>query len=193
MIDALQRHPIRILSYCILSNHWHFVVWPHADGDLSNYFRWLAHTHAIRWRVSHRTVGYGHVYHGRFKSFPIQSDDHLLTVCRYVERNPLAAGLVRRAQLWRWGSLWTMTHGDDAIKALLSPWPVQRPDDWIDRVNAALTAKELNRVRVSIDRGRPYGGDAWVKRTVRELHLQHTVRSEGRPRAPGKLSSSKRD
>ena len=56
-------------------------------------------------------------------------------------------------------------HGDEAIKGLISPWPVERPEDWTDRVNAASSAKELDRVRVSVERGRPYGGDAWVSRT----------------------------
>ena len=99
MVEAHQRQPIRILSYCVLSNHWHFVVWPEEDGQLTDFFRRLAQTHAVRWRVSHRTVGYGHLYQGRFKSFPVQSDDHLLGLLRYVERNPLSAGLVERAQL----------------------------------------------------------------------------------------------
>ena len=92
MVEAHERQPIRILSYCVLSNHWHFVVWPEEDGQLTDFFRRLAHTHAMRWRVSHRTVGYGHLYQGRFKSFPVQSDDHLLGLLRYVERNPLSAG-----------------------------------------------------------------------------------------------------
>jgi REP-associated tyrosine transposase len=90
MIEAHQRHPIHILSYCVLSNHWHFAVWLDADGLMTAFFRWLAHTHAMSWRVAHRTVGYGHPYQGRFKSFPVQSDEHLLTVLRYIEWN--AAG-----------------------------------------------------------------------------------------------------
>ena len=76
MVEAHLRQPIRILSYCVLSNHWHFVAWPDEDGQLTDFFRRLAHRHAIGWRVSHRTVGYGHLYQGRFKSFPVQSDDH---------------------------------------------------------------------------------------------------------------------
>ncbi len=182
MVEAHQRHPIRILSYCVLSNHWHFVVWPDEDGQVTDFFRWLAHTHAMRWRVSHRTVGHGPLYQGRFKSFPVQRDDHLLGLLRYVERNPVSAGLVERAQLWRWGSLWSRAHGGEEIKTLLSPWPVDRPANWTARVNAALTAKELDRVRVSIARGRPYGEDEWVRKTVSQLGLQHTVRPEGRPR-----------
>src|SRR5579863_3395186 len=125
MIEAHERHPIRILSYCVLSHHWHFVVWPEEDRQLTQFFRWLAHTHAMRWRVSHRTVGHGHLYQGRFKSFPVQCDDHLLSLLRYVERSPLSAGLVTRAQHWRWGSLFSRVRGEKAIKALLSPWPVQ--------------------------------------------------------------------
>jgi len=74
MIEAHQRHPIRILSYCVLSNHWHFVVWPEAEGQVSAFFRWLAHTHAMRWRVAHRTVGYGHIYQGRCS--PMSPADH---------------------------------------------------------------------------------------------------------------------
>jgi putative transposase len=181
MVEAHQRHPIRILSYCVLSNHWHFVVWPEADGQVTAFFRWLAHTHAMRWRVAHRTVGYGPLYQGRFKSFPVQSDDHLLTVLRYVERNAVGAGRVTRAQDWRWSSLWGRKHGDDALKGILSPWPVERPVDWIARVNAPLSAKELRQLRVSLERGRPFGADEWVKRTASEQRLEHTVRPEGRP------------
>jgi putative transposase len=182
MVETHERRPIRILSYCVLSNQWQFVVWPEEDGQLTGFFRRLAHTHAMRWRVSHRTVGYGHVYQGRFKSFPAQSDGHLLALLRHVEQSPLSAGLVQSAQEWRWGSLWSRAHGEKEIKALLSPWPVKRPPNWATRVNTSLNAKELDRVRVSLERGRPYGGDEWVRQTVKELGLEHTVRPEGRPR-----------
>jgi putative transposase len=182
MVEAHQKHPIRILSYCIMSNHWHFVVWPETDGQLTQFFRWLAHTHAMRWRVSHRTVGYGHLYQGRFKSFPAQSDDHLLSLLRYVERFPLSAGLVEKAQLWRWGSLWSRVHGEKALRAILSPWPAERPANWTARVSRPLTATEHGRLRLSIERGQPYGDDDWVKQTVQKLGLEHTVRPEGRPR-----------
>src|SRR5947209_773104 len=81
--EAVERHPLRILSYCIMGNHWHFVAWPRRDGELTAFFRWLTHTHAMRWRVAHHTVGYGHLYQGRFKSFPVQpAAEHLRAVCR---------------------------------------------------------------------------------------------------------------
>ena len=181
IIEAHQRHPIRILSYCVLSNHWNFAVWPETDGQVTAFFRWLAHTHAMRWRVAHRTVGYGPLYQGRFKSFPVQSDEHLLTVLRYIERNALSAGLVERAEQWRWSSLWARRNGDDAPKSILGPWPVERPRDWTRRVNAPLSAKELGQLRVSLARGRPFGEPAWVQRMATELRLEHTVRPQGRP------------
>jgi putative transposase len=184
MVECYERHPIRILSYGVLSNHWHFADWPKTDDQVPAFFRWLAHTHAMRWRVAHRTVGDGPVYQGRLKSFPVQSDEHLLTVLRFVERNPLGAGLVARAEHWHWSSLWARTHGDDAIKGILSPWPVQRPVDWTRRVNAALSARELGRLRVSVARGQPFGENEWVKRMVRAHRLEHTVRPQGRPPKP---------
>jgi putative transposase len=76
IIEAQERHLIRILSSCVMSNHWPFAVRPEADGQVTDFFRWLAHTHAMRWRVAHRTVGYGPLDQGRFKSFPVQSDEH---------------------------------------------------------------------------------------------------------------------
>lgn len=66
MIEAQERHPTRLLAWCLMKNHWHFVVWPRKDDELTALMRWLAHTHAMRWHVSHNTVGSGHLYQGRF-------------------------------------------------------------------------------------------------------------------------------
>jgi putative transposase len=126
-------------------------------------------------------VGHGPLYQGRFKSYPVQSDEHALTVLRYVERIALGAGLVDRAEQWRWGGLWARRHGDGAIKGILSPWPVERPKDWLRRVNTPSNAKELRRLRMSIERGQPYGEEGWVKRTAIALGLEHTIRPQGRP------------
>ena len=181
MVEAYRRHPLGILAYCILSNHWHFVVWPNADGQVTDYFRWLAHTHAMRWRVAHRTVGYGHLYQGRFKSFPVQSDEHLLTVARYVERNALGAGLVARAEQWPYGSLYARSQLADPTGGNLTKWPIERPANWVERVNTPLSAGELKRLHLSVARTRPFGDDDWTDRTARRLGLEHTLRAEGRP------------
>lgn len=181
MLEAHRHVPMRILSYCLLSTHWHFVAWPREDGELSDFFRRLAHTHAMRWRVSHRTVGYGHLYQGRFKSFAVQTDEHLLTVSRYVERNALSAKLVERAEDWRWGSLWTRRYGRPEMRELLVDGPVDRPRNWTALVNQPLTERELSRLKPSLERGRPFGDERWLARSVKTLDLQHTIRREGRP------------
>jgi len=90
--QARARVPMRVLAFCLMPNHWHLVVWPHADRDLSEFCRWLTVTHTQRWHAHHHTAGTGPLYQGRFKSFPIEEDEHYLTVCRYVERNALRAG-----------------------------------------------------------------------------------------------------
>lgn len=87
------------------------------------------------WHAHHHTSGTGHLYQGRFKSFPVQSDDHLYTVLRYVERNAVRAELVERAEDWRWSSVWRRKHGDAESQAILARWPIERPRNWLWRVN----------------------------------------------------------
>ena len=146
---------------------------------MTEFFRWLAHTHAMRWRVAHHTVGYGPLYQGRYKSFPVQPGGPLLRVCRYVERNALTAGLVKRAEDWRWSSLWVRQQGTEEQQRVLHQWPTRRPADWVDRVNDRLTKKELARWSLSLSRSQPFGDDGWTAQTVQQLGLEHTVRSEG--------------
>ena len=94
--EAVERTEMRLLAYCVMPNHWHLVVWPREDGELSRFTGWLTLTHTQRWHAHRHTTGSGHLYQGRFKSFPVQDDEHFLTVCRYVERNALRANLVER-------------------------------------------------------------------------------------------------
>src|SRR5260370_40110639 len=103
--EAHARYGTRILAYCVLPNHWHLVLWPQRDGELSRFVGWLTLTHTQRWHAHRHSAGSGHLYQGRFKSFPVQEDDHLLTVLRYGDRNPLRANLVGAAGEWHWASL----------------------------------------------------------------------------------------
>jgi len=163
-------------------NHWHLVLWPREGEELSEFMRWLTVTHSQRWHAHHRTAGTGPVYQGRFKSFPIQQDHHLLTVCRYVERNALRAGLVRRAENWQWGSLWRRTRGKAEDRAMLLPmddWPAPPPRNWRAAVNRAA---ELEVLRRSVIRGAPFGHATWQKRIAVKLGLESTLRPRGRPK-----------
>lgn len=180
--EAIRRTGIRLSAYCVMPNHWHLLLWPRGDDELSETLRWLTVTHTQRWHAAHRTAGTGSLYQGRFKSFPVQSDGHFLTVARYVERNALRAGLVRRAEDWRWGSLWRQGNGNAETNAPLNDWPVPRPRDWVERVNRAETLPELESLRRSVQRGQPFGGESWQARTAACLSLESTLRPRGRPR-----------
>lgn len=184
LAEAHERVPLRILGYTLMGNHWHFVVWPKRGqhGQVSDFFRWLTVTHSQRWHAHHGTAGMGHVYQGRFKSFPIAEDEHLLTVLRYVERNPLRAGLVAMAEDWRFGSLYRRTQGSAEDRSLLSDGPVPRGRSWVEHVNQPQTEAELAALRRSVQRGQPYGGEAWTAKVSRQMGLEHTLRPRGRPR-----------
>ncbi|MCH7729695.1 MAG: transposase [Planctomycetes bacterium] len=180
--QAVERTGTRLLAYCVLRNHWHLVVWPREDGELSKFTGWLTLTHTQRWHAHRRSTGSGHVYQGRFKSFPVQDDGHFYTLCRYVERNALRANVVERAEDWRWGSLNRWKHGTAKEKSLLSSWPLPRRPGWIDHVNAPQTEAELSALRRCVKRGNPFGETTWCDQTVRRLGLESTLRPQGRPR-----------
>ena len=178
LAEAAAREPMRILGFCLMSNHWHLVLWPRQDGDLSRFMRWLSNTHVRRYHQHYHTYGQGHVYQGRFKSFPVKDDLHLLTVLRYAEANPLRAKMVARAQDWRWSSLTTTPR--KRIE-LLSDWPLERPRNWAGMVNEPLGKAELDAVRNSAQRGRPFGDADWAATIARRLRIQFTLNPRGRP------------
>jgi REP-associated tyrosine transposase len=191
LAEALERERgVRLLGYCLMPNHWHLVVWPRRDGELSEFMRWLTVTHTQRWHAHRHTSGTGPVYQGRYKSFPIQQDGHLLTVLRYVESNARRGGLVRQAERWRWGSLWRWGNrrkaaGRDPGLPAIGGWPVDRPGHWRRTVNAVLSKAEAESVMRSIRRGAPYGSEGWTGRTARRLGIESSLNPIGRPRNDG--------
>jgi putative transposase len=180
VFEAHQRLPVRILAYALMPNHWHFVLWPTADGDLSEFMRWLTVTHATRWAGYRRVHGMGHLCGARFKSFPVESSGYLVAVCRYVERNALRANLVARAEEWRWSSI-GQRHGQVPAVIPLSPWPIPIRDDWLEFVNEPQTQSELAEIRGCATRAVPYGSPSWCIRTARELLIPYPPRPPGRP------------
>ena len=140
--------------------------------------QWLLTAHVRGYHQHYHTNG--HVWQGRFKAFPIEQDDHLLTVLRYIERNPLRAGLVERAEDRRWSSLqhWQANGPVSGI----DPGPVPRPENSFQWVNQQLTTSDLEDVRHSVNRGTPFGSIAWVSRIAAELGLTASLRPKGRPR-----------
>lgn len=182
LADGVARFRPRLLAYCLMPDHWHLLVYPREDDALSKFVGWVTLTHTQRLHAQRGTTGCGHVYQGRFKSFPVQGDEHFYSVCRYVERNALRAGLVKKAEAWRFGSLRRTMHGDAEERALLAPWPVPRPRNWAAQVNRPQTEGELAAIRRAIARGNPLGDERWTQRTVDKLGLESTLRPRGRPK-----------
>ena len=104
LAEGIERFTMRICGYCIMSNHWHLLLWPERDGVLANFMRWITLTHTQRYHAAHGTTGIGHLYQGRYKSFPVQDDSYYLTVMRYVESNPVRAEIVDKVEDWPWSS-----------------------------------------------------------------------------------------
>ena len=124
MRAAADRVPMRVLAYVLMPNHWHLVLWPEHDGAISAYIKWLAGTHACHFNTRYRHSGA--VYQSRFKSVPIRSEVQLLQAVRYVEANPVRAGLVPRAERWDWSS------AAPSPAVALAASPVPRPSQWLD-------------------------------------------------------------
>ena len=174
--QAVKRTGTRLLAYCLLPNHWHLVVWPQEDG-VSRFVGWLTLTHTQRWHAHRRSTGSGHVYQGRFWSFPIQEDEHIYAVrltwngtrCErtwYVEPSSGDGGA-------RPSAAWLRSGQGAAFRLALC-----RKANWADYVNWLETETELAAVRRSVDRGSPFGDEPWSKRAVRRLGLESTIRGE---------------
>jgi putative transposase len=172
--EAQKRIAMRILTYCIMPNHFHMVLWPEEDNSLSAFMQWMTATHVRRWRNWNGTTGRGALYQGRFKAFPVQKDDHFLRVCRYVERNPLRARLVARAEDWPWSTASHVANGcadqssgDEWPK--LSPWPVTKPPDWLELLHVPEPTRTLDEIRAAIRTAMPYGNAVWRSAAMSRL------------------------
>ena len=174
---GVERFGVQLFAYCLMPNHWHFVILPPAAPALTRFMHWLTTVHAQRWRMHTRTTGDGAVYQGRFKAIPVEPDSHLLWVLRYVERNACRASLVEHAEDWRWCSLWQREYEDESVATWLAPWPVPRPADWLEHVNRPQTASELEAFRRLVQVGEPFGAGEWQARALADMG-----RLGGRPR-----------
>lgn len=178
--EGRRQHPVKLYAFCVMPNHFHMVVGPTEDFQLAAFMKVTTGTHAKRWNSIRKRVGQGAVYQGRYRAFPTHNDGHFLRVCRYVERNPLRARLVPRAEGWHWSSL-----NQDCRKCnvpRLETWPILQPDKWTDIVNEPDSASELHQVRNSVAKSIPFGPESWATSVAAALELKSFPRRPGRPR-----------
>jgi len=180
MESALARFPIRILAYCLMPTHFHLLLWPRHDGEVSRFIKWLTATHAQRWNECHGSVGTGAVYQSRFRCVWVEDEKQLLHAWRYIERNPLNADLVVRAEDWRWYSLWRRIRGPHPHPLCEGPFAL--PGDWVELLNVPVNVVQATRRR---DRGLTpvlYGGQT-PKRPKRPEAPKRPKRPEAAPKA----------
>ena len=161
--SALHADPVTLHAYALMPNHWHLLVETHADGALSKFVHRLSSIQARLWHELNQTRGGGHLYQGPFKSSLISNDAHFLNTARYIERNPLVASLVKRAEDWRWTSLCDRIH-QTPFAGQLGSWPVDRPRNWLQLVNSTLPSDALKSAP-------PSTGSTWFRNEV-ELRLR---------------------
>jgi len=151
--EAKERYPVKVLAYCLMSNHFHLLLQPAKGAELSKWMQWLMTSHVRRYHRHHGTSG--HVWQGRFKSFRVKQDDHLLTAIRYVEGNPVRAGMVASAREWPWSS--HRENLGEVGRGVIDEGPVELPTDWSAYVDTPLTGNELNKLQKSLHRLVPFG------------------------------------
>jgi putative transposase len=176
---AQERVRLDLLAVCLMPNHFHLVVTPRQSADIGLWMHWLLTTHSHRYHLRHGTSG--RVWQGRYKAFPIERDQHLLTAMRYVERNALRAGLVARAEDWQWSSV-AWRRAADQREELLAVPPVALPRNWMAVVNSPQTSVEVEALRACVNRQRPYGAETWVEAAPECVGLRRSGRPAGRPR-----------
>ena len=190
LADLKERKPFQLFGYCLLNNHFHLLVRPTGESTISRIMQSLLVSHTQRYHRHYHSGG--HVWQGRFKSPVVQSDEHLLTVLRYIEANPLRAQIVERADDYRWSSY--RVHGlgekDDLVDRLvtyeaLGMQAKARQRKWAEKVHRPIVEAQLAAIRRSCATGLPYGTSAWVKRLANRLDLDLTIRPRGRPRKAG--------
>lgn len=180
MAEASERYPVKVLAWCIMPNHFHLLVSPERADDLSRWMQWFMTSHVRRYHRFYNSSG--HVWQGRYKSFIVQEDAHLLTVVRYIEGNPVRAHIVPSAKDWNWSSHRGRTGATESSAEQL---PVEMPSDWTSYVDQMLPEDELAKIKTSMHRQTPFGSPPWQTNICRELGLESTLKPKGRPRLWG--------
>jgi putative transposase len=173
-----EKYSVEILAYCLMPNHFHIVCMPKIGEELSKWMHQIENAFVKRHHMYYQTTGL--VWQGRFKDFPVQNDEHFLTLIRYVERNPVRAHLVSSALDWRWSSIRERIYRSK--NRIIRDSPVILPEKWKSYVDKPLTSKELEEIRICVNRQSPYGSSKWKKAICKSYGLEQSIRPRGRPR-----------
>lgn len=182
LFDAVEKFKMRLIAYILMPNHFHLVLYPQYEGEIKKFMHWLTLTHTQRWHVQTKTVGRGHVYQGRYKSFLVEADSYLWALLIYVERNALRAKLVKSLKDWKWSSYYKRSHGTPLQKILLATDSITWPNNYNELLTLTEEKEKLEAIRNSVNRGKPYGSSSWTNKVLKKFGLETTERKRGRPK-----------
>jgi REP-associated tyrosine transposase len=175
LLEARGKYGVKLLAWCLMPNHFHLLVQPSQADLLNKWMQWLMTTHVRRYHKHYGSSG--HVWQGRYKSFIVQDDEHLLTVIRYIEGNPVRAMLAQTVGQWPWSSCQGRNAGTEELRP--DPLPISLPEDWAAYVDTPLTDTEIERVRNSVNRQSPFGQESWRYELCTKMGLESTLRRRG--------------
>jgi putative transposase len=178
MKKAKEMFPVNIFAYCLMPNHYHFLVSPPCAKNLSKWAHWFTSVHAVRYHHHHQTSG--HIWQGRFKNFLVQGDDHFISVLRYVEGNPVRASLVNSALEWLWSSH-RYRYGPQT-SSLIDQLSLPLPQNWGEFVNQTMKPHELKDIRKCITHSLPFGDDEWKQKISEKYGIKCYPKKAGRPK-----------
>ena len=181
--ETLKVRPMRICCYCLMPTHWHLLVWPEKDGELAAFMQRLTITHVAAGRGSGGGLVPGIFTRGGLSRFLSPG------ISTSIMSPAMSSGTRCEPD---WLSMWRLGGGRASAREheaeddewQLSSWPVGRSRTWSKLVGAPQKDSELDALRESIRRGRPYGPSDWVVKTATELGLEASLRPRGRPRKP---------
>jgi len=182
LFEAVEKFKMRLVAYILMPNHFHLVLHPQYEGEIQKFMHWLTLTHTQRWHATTKTIGYGHLYQGRYKSFLVEEDSYLWTLLAYVECNAIRAKLVKSVKGWKWSSYYKRLHGTALQKKLLATESIAWPDNYEKLLSQSEEQENLKTIRNSVNRGKPFGSDVWTDRILKKFNLEITERKRGRPR-----------
>lgn len=170
MHEAKKMTNIKLYSFVLMPNHFHFIVEPNEAEDLSKYMQWLLTSYVRYYNKTYKTSG--HLWQGRYKSFIVQKDNYLLTLLNYVEQNPIRAKLKQ----------WTYVSSNSKINDFIDELPIKLPENWEEIKKDILKKKDKEKIDNSIQRQSPYGEDDWVHDIALKYDIVSTINPRGRPK-----------
>jgi putative transposase len=182
------RHGLEVLGWCLMPNHFHLIAVPRQSDSLALTLRPLLSEHSMRINALHDCVR-GHLWQSRFYSCALE-ESRLWTALRYVELNPVRAGLVERAEQYAWSSArWHTGLAWPPALLQMSPWDLHyTPETWAEELDGSGSSADVEDLRHCTRMGRPWGDAGFIERLEQRLQRKLQPNRVGRPRQKTDLS-----